>query len=410
MAIKEQFLSYFLFNPKGRKSDIHADEYGLEKLKAVDSNQEIYYGTKVSAIRDELSRIEREFRIYKYRSVYQIPITVSFNRGYKVENYFLREIVRSTFNTKSIKKAQAFLVPATPYMYYTLVQIWWKILQFFGVQKRNSKDTDYDFSEKRKLEEKLLIAALKNVIKSDSFKQNKGANHIYFSSILGTEFIEHVNRDLFSNGILAVNSADKRGGHFNFQKDVSTVCMQDYKIPKFAYDIGAFDEPYQSRKFYTYYAGMFYGHRRYMFKYKTEDCYWIDGHIGFENYLRNYANAKFYFHFPGRYEWSPRLFEGMYFGAVPVILYDNYSLPFSDFIDWDKFSIRIHMDQMDDTYEILKGVTEEKWNEKRRHLRAVLKHFCYHKTPIFGDAFYMTIYSIYRRLGSQKDMKNGFEA
>ena len=41
---------------------------------------------------------------------------------------------------------------------------------------------------------------------------------------------------------------------------------------------------------------------------------------------------------PGGWEpWSPRLYDAMYDGAIPVILADNMKLPFRDYLDWKGF-------------------------------------------------------------------------
>ena len=384
-----------MFRPKGRKPDEKVDEYGLIKFGADRPDVDIYC-EGYTKLEKEIASMMKNFRIYKYSSLLEIPFVISFNRGYLVESYFLKVIGKSPLVVDKPDQANAFVIPATPLMYYSLVQQIWNLWGLI----RPSIDVNSEeiILKRRKWEGKLLLEALKKPLKSPYFQE--GQNHVYFSSKLGTEFIEQVNEPIFKNGVLVVNSADAKRGYFNPQKDVSSVCMKDYKIPKYAYDIAAFDRSYEEREYYTYYAGMIYGQRGWVHEKRTENCLWIDRHVPFGEYLANYSRSKFYFHFPGSSEWSPRLFEGMWFGAVPVVLYDQYTLPFSDVLDWSKFAVLIHMDQIQETYAILEQITREEWQDKRAHLKVALKHFAYHKKPVFGDAFYMTMYSIYKRINS----------
>lgn len=39
--------------------------------------------------------------------------------------------------------------------------------------------------------------------------------------------------------------------------------------------------------------------------------------------------------------WSPRLIEYIWYGCIPVVLGDDYYLPYSSLFDWDQFSVRI---------------------------------------------------------------------
>merc|ERR1712232_957761 len=51
--------------------------------------------------------------------------------------------------------------------------------------------------------------------------------------------------------------------------------------------------------------------------------------------------------------WSPRLFENIWFGCIPVIIADNYYLPGECLLDWRQFAIFIGEKDANRTGEIL---------------------------------------------------------
>jgi hypothetical protein len=67
-------------------------------------------------------------------------------------------------------------------------------------------------------------------------------------------------------------------------------------------------------------------------------------------------------------------------------------------LDWSRFAVLIHEDQWESTFTILEEISAETYAAKKRNLRQVLKHFCYHKKPFIGDAFYMSMLLARRRL------------
>lgn len=50
---------------------------------------------------------------------------------------------------------------------------------------------------------------------------------------------------------------------------------------------------------------------------------------------------------------SFRFYEAMQLGTDPVFVYDKPWFPYEDFIDWDSFSVRVHVSEIDNIQNIL---------------------------------------------------------
>jgi len=57
---------------------------------------------------------------------------------------------------------------------------------------------------------------------------------------------------------------------------------------------------------------------------------------------------------------SFRLYEVMQLGTIPVFIYDEKWIPFEDEIDWDDFSVLLHINDLERLDEILSSFTEDK--------------------------------------------------
>ena len=61
---------------------------------------------------------------------------------------------------------------------------------------------------------------------------------------------------------------------------------------------------------------------------------------GSAEYASEVLNSTFCLSVPGNAMWSPRLFDAILLGCIPLILTDGTQLPFHPVVDWRKFSVR----------------------------------------------------------------------
>ena len=62
--------------------------------------------------------------------------------------------------------------------------------------------------------------------------------------------------------------------------------------------------------------------------------------------------------------------EAMNVGSIPVIISDNYALPFSELIDWNSCSIRVKENELDKLLEIVNSNLDRE-DELRENVKAV---------------------------------------
>ena len=88
------------------------------------------------------------------------------------------------------------------------------------------------------------------------------------------------------------------------------------------------------------------------------------------------ANTTFSLVVGGHSIFSPRLLEVLAAGAIPVIVADEWVLPYSDVIDWEAVAVQVPYRRWNETVEILRGIGEEKRRGYKEMGRVVYeRHF-----------------------------------
>jgi hypothetical protein len=102
----------------------------------------------------------------------------------------------------------------------------------------------------------------------------------------------------------------------------------------------------------------------------------IDGHIETSEYIKSIQSVIFSLCPEGFLPWSPRIYESIQIGAIPVILADNIVLPFERFINWRSLSAKINVSNIPnitniaDRIQNLEEYTKEKLKSALPYLNA----------------------------------------
>ncbi|KAK4765894.1 hypothetical protein SAY87_007536 [Trapa incisa] len=94
---------------------------------------------------------------------------------------------------------------------------------------------------------------------------------------------------------------------------------------------------------------------------------------------------------------SPRIPEAIYADCIPVLISENYVLPFSDVLNWDSFSVKVSVQDIPDLKRILAGIPEKEYARMQNNVRQVKRHFAVNDPPRRYDVFNMIIHSIWLR-------------
>ncbi|XP_056685055.1 probable glycosyltransferase At3g07620 isoform X2 [Spinacia oleracea] len=202
---------------------------------------------------------------------------------------------------------------------------------------------------------------------------------------------------LYFHSIRALCNANT-SENFNPRKDLS--------IPEINLATGEFAVPIQGsvpsdRNILGFFAGRMHGRIRpallSYWKGKDEDLQVYEELPKDKSYSEMMKRSK-YCLCPSGYEVaSPRVVEAIYAECVPVLISQNYILPFSDVLDWTTFSVQVSLTEIPNLKKILMEIPYEKYLQMHEGVRQVQRHFVMNDPPKRFDVFHMIIHSIWLR-------------
>ncbi|MCD9643893.1 hypothetical protein HAX54_031777 [Datura stramonium] len=229
------------------------------------------------------------------------------------------------------------------------------------------------------------------------WNRSNGADHFIVSCHDWAPEISSGNSKLFKNFIRVLCNANTSEG-FQPKRDISLpeVYGLANTLNLAPPDLGLHPT---NRPILSFFAGGAHGYIR---KKLLQHWKGKDDEILVHEYLpvgQNYTNLMGQSKFclaPSGYEVaSPRITEAIYAGCVPVIISDNYSLPFSDVLDWSQFSVSVSVDKIPELKIILKGVSRGKYLKMQKRVRRLQRHFKLHRPAQPFDVIYTILHSVW---------------
>ncbi|KGN50275.1 probable glycosyltransferase At5g03795 [Cucumis sativus] len=209
------------------------------------------------------------------------------------------------------------------------------------------------------------------------------------------------HRELSQHTIKALCNADLSEGVFKLGKDVSLPETTIRTPRKPLRNVGG--KRVSQRPILAFFAGNMHGRvRPILLKHwnDKDDDIRVYGPLPLRvsrkmTYIQHMKSSK-YCICPMGYEVnSPRIIEAIYYECVPVIIADNFVLPFSEFLDWSAFSVVVAEKDIPKLKEILTAIPLKRYLTMQINVKMVQKHFLWNPKPLKYDLFHMVLHSIW---------------
>ncbi|XVF88314.1 hypothetical protein PTKIN_Ptkin19aG0040000 [Pterospermum kingtungense] len=201
-------------------------------------------------------------------------------------------------------------------------------------------NSDEEYSRDRL---QLLVMDYINIVASKYLYWNRssGTDHFMVSCHDWAPEVSEANPELFKHLIRVLCNANTSEG---FKPNI------DISVPEIYIPFGELSPPNLSngpsnRPILAFFTGSAHGYiRKVLLNYWKDKDSEVQVHTHLPknvNYTKMMGQSKFCLCPSGFEMASPREVEAIYAGCVPVIISDNYTLPFNDVLNWSQFSVQI---------------------------------------------------------------------
>ncbi|XP_072954234.1 probable glycosyltransferase At5g20260 [Typha angustifolia] len=327
--------------------------------------------------------MEKRFKVWIYKEG-EPPI---FHGGpasniYAIEGHVISEIEddKNPFMARHPDEAHVFFLP---FSVANIVRYIYRrgMIDYWGPQRR-------------------LVADYVDVVakKYPYWNRSLGADHFMVSCHDWAPYLSCANPELCKNSIRVICNANISEG-FKLGKDVTLpeVYVRNQRLSGHAAAVS----PPAERSILAFFAGGSHGYIREIllrhWQGKDEDVK-VNQYLPRGLDYNDFMSKSKYCLCPSGYEVaSPRIVESITAGCVPVIISVNYSLPFSDVLDWSKFSVTIPVEKIPEIKNILQGISPRRYEILQARVVQVRRHFVLNRPSERFDVIRMVLHSIWLR-------------
>lgn len=229
------------------------------------------------------------------------------------------------------------------------------------------------------------------------WNRSSGADHFMVSCHDWAPDIVDAHPELFQHFIRVLCNANVSEG-FQAKRDVS---LPEIYLPFGRLGAPNLAKPLSKRPLLAFFAGASHGEiRKILFqhwKQKDSDIQVYERLPKNLNYTAQMGQSKYCLCPSGWEVASPRVVEAIQAGCVPVLISQDYVPPFSDVLDWSKFSVQIPVERIPDIKTILQGISTVRFLNLQKNVMRVQKHFVVNRPAKRFDVMYMVLHSVWLR-------------